>query len=401
MNIRRRITLLFLGSLALMVVIAVWSERSSLAKDQLIQRERYLREARRIFELLPRGDMATLMRDLNELGLRSLPLSRREGMRRIESHPHSFGEVQIYRDGERLYLYLRYLTQQLLLYDTAQEGGIRERYVTYALVGADLLLMILIFLLIRRMLSPLERLGDKMRRFAEGERQLRLAIDSDDEIGEVARSFNKMAQRLQETLESRERLLRDVGHELRTPITKGRFALESIPPSEAKKVLERSYLDLERLTDAILQRQHLENEASLQIRQFKAQTLITEALSLLYVDEECVEIELEDFEIEGDLHYLAIALKNLIDNALKYRSRRVPVRLHASEGRIEIANLSTPLREDLSHYLQAFTRESNERPGFGIGLNLVQKILQLHHFSLTYRHEDGYNIFTIHLQRQA
>ena len=397
MSIRRKVTILFLVSLLVMGFIAWWAERSNLRKSLTIQKERYLKEAGELFTLLSSADDRGLQKRLEALGLVAVtPPDPPADARLLLQRPHSFGELRLYRRGQKLYLYLRYLDRKLLLYDTAQESGISERYITYGLIGLDIALLVIFYLLIWRMLSPLHRIASKMSRFAAGELSIRARIDSRDEIGEVARSFNTMAERLTEALRSREELLRDVGHELRTPIAKGRFALDALPDSEAIELIARTFADLERLTGEILQMQMLENAASLHRERFRVSTLITEALGRLYVEEHCIEVELEeDFEIEGDPHYLAVALKNLIDNALKYRKERRPVRIVAGKGRLEVCNRADPLRGDLEHYLKAFTRERRDRSGFGIGLNLVHKILTLHGFSLSYRHEAGENCFTV------
>ena len=86
-----------------------------------------------------------------------------------------------------------------------------------------------------------------------------------------------------------------------------------------KEIIKRAFNDLDTLTSEILQMQLLSKDDLFEIRRFKAQTLITEALSKLTIEnEDALQIEIEDFFIEGDLYYLTIALKNLLDNGLKY-----------------------------------------------------------------------------------
>lgn len=81
-------------------------------------------------------------------------------------------------------------------------------------------------------------------------------------------------------------------------------------------------MDLETLTNELLELEKL-NSSKLEMSTFSAETLILEALSKLYIsDESKIQVTIEeDFKITGDLHYLCLALKNIIDNALKYATK--------------------------------------------------------------------------------
>ncbi len=399
MTIRKKITLLFVGSLAVMLFIAGWIEYTGIENNLRLQQERYLRVSKELFSLISRSKEKELKQRLDELEFLSLPpKSISLPPRPYFSQPHSFGSICLYRIGSRLYLDLRYLDRHLLLYDRLQDTMQKERLVTYALIGLDLVILLIIFFLIWKMISPLHRIATKLRRFASGDHKLRLMINSKDEVGEVAASFNLMADRLEAALRSREELLRDVGHELRTPIAKGLFALESLPESPAKTILQRTYRDLERLTGEILKIQALENKRSLQKEKFRVETLVAEALSLLYIENEsCLQVTIMDsFEIEGDLRYLAIAVKNLIDNALKHRRQPFrPVSVRAVETQIEICNEGESLGERWQTYLEAFQKQERSREGFGLGLNIVSRVLQLHGFTLRYDYREGQNCFSI------
>ena len=100
--------------------------------------------------------------------------------------------------------------------------------------------------------------------------------------------------------------------------------------------------------------------------------------------------------IEGDLYYLSIALKNLIDNALKYATD-FPIIIKVGKNQISILNSGQKLSKDLEYYLKPFTQELMQRDGFGLGLSIVKKILDKHNFKLIYSYKNGFNIFTIHL----
>ena len=143
------------------------------------------------------------------------------------------------------------------------------------------------------------------------------------------------------------------------------------------------FMILKLLTSKLLERERL-NHATLDKSKFLISTVILEALSKLSIDDESkISIELEDdFQIEADFYYLTIVIKNLIDNAMKY-SNIYPIEIHTENKTLYIKNNANKLFNDLNYYIQPFTREANQQQGHGLGLNIVNKILQMHDFELS------------------
>jgi two-component system OmpR family sensor kinase len=261
----------------------------------------------------------------------------------------------------------------------------------------DIFILILIFLYIFKLLSPLKIITKELINFANGDLSSRINIHSKDEIGVLSDSFNKMATSLESSIKTREELLRDIGHELRTPIAKGKFAIEKIDDFSQKELLKKIFCDLETLTNELIELEKL-NLATLNLTTFSAETLIIESLGKLYLEDESkIEIEIiEDFKITADLYYLSTALKNLIDNALKYASS-FPITIEANNNEISISNKGKELSKELEYYLKPFTQELSQRDGFGLGLSIVKKVIDRHHFQLNYAYENQSNIFKIYL----
>ena len=393
MSIRLKITLLFLGSLILMIFITVWVQKNTIEKSEALQINTYLNDAKVLLTPFARGNSKKVETKLLELQLQHIQVPAGEEQETLLLKPLSYGQVHIFKIKNLYYLKISYLDEKLVLYDVRQDKRLQEYNLTYLLFGLDIMLLILIYLLVLKMVSPLKKISQTMKTFSQGNLDVRTQIKSNDEIGKVSENFNLMADKLQHTLLSKETLLREVGHELKTPIARGKFALNALDASKQKRIITDAFDELEKLTDAILQEKLLDEEV-LHITTFKASTLIIQTLSKLTIDEEDINVTIEDFEIKGDLYYLEMALKNLVENALKYTDR-VPITLIAKKQSLDIYSYGKPLEHTLNYYLEPFTQQNRDSIGFGLGLNIVQKIVEKHGFTLTYQHKNGANIFTL------
>ena len=314
----------------------------------------------------------------------------------IYSQDYTFGKIEILKeifDNEFL-IKINYLDEEYIL-KTPDEENLNEKNILNFLVFLDIFVLFLIFLYILTLLSPLKKITKQITNFANGELSSRININSKDEIGILANTFNNMATSLENSIKTREELLRDIGHELRTPIAKGKFAIEKIDNFSQKELLKKIFVDLEVLTNELIELEKL-NLTKLNLTNFTVETLIVESLGKLYLEDESkIKIDiLEDFKINADLDYLSIALKNLIDNALKYTSF-FPVTIKVDKNKVSILNKGEKLSKDLEYYLKPFTQELAQRDGFGLGLSIVKKILDRHNFKLIYSYENEFNIFKI------
>ena len=315
----------------------------------------------------------------------------------IYSQDYTFGKIEILKEifDDEFIIKINYLDEEYIL-KTPDEENLNEKNILNFLVFLDIFVLFLIFLYILTLLSPLKKITKQITNFANGELSSRININSKDEIGILANTFNNMATSLENSIKTREELLRDIGHELRTPIAKGKFAIEKIDDFSQKELLKKIFVDLEILTNELIELEKL-NLTKLNLTNFTVETLIVESLGKLYLEDESkVEIHInENFKINADLYYLSTALKNLIDNALKY-AISYPIIIEANKNEISISNKGQKLSKEIEYYLKPFTQELSQRDGFGLGLSIVKKIIDKHNFKLEYFYENGNNIFKIY-----
>lgn len=402
MSIFTKVLALFALSLALMVFVSKETSSITQSKIELLYKEKYQQASNQLFKYLSNNDSLALRKTLQELNFSLLndKQASLDDAKIIFESVTSFGEVKIYRDKHGKYLlFLNYLDESLLLQDTSQEESLREKQKLEYLIYADIAILLMIFILILKILLPLKTMSQNIRLFGEGALHVRMKDFGNDELGELSKTFNAMAHNIESLLEARQRLLRDIGHELRTPIAKSKLALEMIPQDKHQKMLQKAIFQIDKMTAELLTLEKLNaNTQELQYEVFSVQTLILEALSLMFIeDESLVEVRLsEDFSIKADKQYLCIALKNLIDNAMKYATQK-PIIVEVEDRTIWVRNQGEALEGDLEYYCQAFAQGENSRTqeGFGLGLSIVKKITDRHGFTLKLTCKEGYTSFGI------
>ena len=394
MSIFKKISILFFISLTLMSIIGFWIDEINSKRIDTLVKEKYIKISNELFQNIENKTQLNALLDKYDLEKKELKNNNNYNI--LYENTLTFGYIVILQEtfGDEFIIKIKYLDDEYIL-KTADEENITDKLILNILVFVDIFVLFLIFLYILKLLSPLKIITKQLTNFSNGDLSSRIDIKSNDEIGILANSFNKMASNLENLITTREELLRDIGHELRTPIAKGKFAIEKIDDFSQKELLKKIFKDLEILTNELIELEKL-NSTKLNITTFKAETLIVESLAKLYLDDESkIEIEIiDDFKIKADLYYLSIVLKNLIDNAIKYTSS-FPIKIIVKTNEISVLNQGKALAKELDYYLKPFTQELSQRDGFGLGLSIVKKIIDRHDFRLEYSYRNESNIFKI------
>ncbi|MTI13681.1 ATP-binding protein [Sansalvadorimonas verongulae] len=262
--------------------------------------------------------------------------------------------------------------------------------IVMAFVASALLCLLLVISII----SPLRMLQRRVRQVAAGDLDARLPkylTLRKDEVGELCRDFNTMAERLETMDKTKQRLLRDVSHELRSPLTRLQLALALARAKSgdvAKCEHERMERDIDRLNDMIGQILKWSRMLTANFDQPKDSFSLDRALRDL-VDNADFEAAVHDKAVVlmrcdhcvlyGDKDALTSAVENIVRNAIRFspRDSRVEVRLKLSADTacVEVRDFGPGVPEDeIGHLFEPFYRVDETRGGDNSGTGLGMAI---------------------------
>jgi len=243
----------------------------------------------------------------------------------------------------------------------------------------------------RRFSAPLESLTSISAQMTEGNLSARSSVERQDEFGQLATSFNQMAESIETKVTILRRFVADAAHELGTPLTALRTNLELIDDEQVPLALNE-VTRMDSLTRSLLDLSQLEAlDSDLDFEQVDLTSLL-ENLAEAYASraeqaelEFNLEIGKEPIRIEGDAAQLSFLIQNLLDNAIKFTPAggKVNVKLIKSDKGVQLIVLDTGIgipEEDFPNLFSRFHRGLNASayPGSGLGLAIVKTIADQH-----------------------
>jgi two-component system OmpR family sensor kinase len=258
----------------------------------------------------------------------------------------------------------------------------------FALMGG----LISIYLLLWRNLLPLKHLYEQIKRYGEGEDIGHSISNGKDEIALISNAFHGALEKQHKLKSSRELFLRNIMHELKTPIMKGKLIVELQEPSSNTTLLGKLFTRMEHL---IIQMAQIEKMHAFHLKRTDTSlhSMIAATMEHLVIDSQNIKMDVIDQIIYVDEELFTSALQNLIDNAVRH-AVSLPIQIHCDGKKICIKNSGEPLKRPVEESLQAFVTEKSEG-GLGLGLYIAQSVCELHDFDLMYDYEQGIHSFCI------
>jgi signal transduction histidine kinase len=279
------------------------------------------------------------------------------------------------------------------VYGTSNETGPATwaYFAVCIIVTTGLLLFSLLYLVF-----PLRRIRDALGRFGNGQMELRIASQRTDEIGQVAATFNGMAERVEQSFRTERALLQDISHELRAPLARLELAVrlaKSERTDDLTEQIERNVNKLSALVGEITEFHQRWSviENSWPLEDVDLAQIVTGVVRDALIEAAPHFITIEVVPISVTLHsarcdLISRALENILRNAIihSHSNSKIEVAMmrDASEVSVTVRDFGegVPL-EGLERIFDPFYREQssrNEQSGLGLGLSIARRGIQWH-----------------------
>ncbi|PCK32113.1 ATP-binding protein [Pseudoalteromonas piscicida] len=323
----------------------------------------------------------------------------------------AFGPLEVTLDNERYRLYL-------IFQNHTPSALIKLRtlplWIKIAVVlGASLLLC---FWFTRDLLTPIKALQKTAARLSKGELASRAEINEkrQDELGQLGHDFNLMADRLESLVNNQKRLLADISHELRSPLTRLQMATglaAGYATKESQSYIERIEREAQLVENMLSDILHLSKLEADQVPIEKQSIQLSELLDPIIEDahfeaeqlgKRLTASPLPDVTLYGDPMLLNRAFENIIRNAIKYAKCNISVDVSQSDeqlvctinddGKGVSADMLDKLCIPFFRVSSARTPEQNQKGGFGLGLAIAQHALKVHDAHIEFSNNVGLEV---------
>ncbi len=302
-------------------------------------------------------------------------------------------------------------------YNIKRERGILMGFIS-VVFGAIATIMIISsiggYIISQKALKPLNELSSRIKNISNENLNQKISMDGiPDELKDLVDAFNEMLKRLDKAFKQQKRFISDLSHELKTPVSVIMMQSELTLKKErtineyqkALHTIKDTAMMMSRLIEKMLFMASLDSRYNaMSFEECDIAQIIEKAISMLKVEIDKKEISVElscqkKIKINCDKTAMLEVFINLIDNAIKYNVERGNIKIHCKQAdsgvTIEIADSGIGIKpEELEHIYEAFYRVDASRSksineGFGLGLSIVKKIIELHKGDIQITSEPG------------
>ena len=292
------------------------------------------------------------------------------------------------------YVYIKKRGDTILIKDEDTSNSDTSIYII--LVFAILFItIVLVYLITLRKLMPLKILKDKVRTLGDENFDFECCnTKGKDEVSLLAVEFKKSAEKLKNLKEARNIFIRNIMHELKTPITKGKILTSLEQNEENNEKLKSVFNRLESLINEFASIEELiSSNKNIDKKFYFLDDIIDNAKDILMIEDEYVISKYENKKLEVNFKLFSIAVKNLIDNAIKYSPNKEVI-IKTEDENIIFENLGLELESPFEKYFEPFfSNEDKSKDSFGLGLYIVHNILKANGYILEYEYKNETNRF--------
>ncbi|MBQ4814151.1 HAMP domain-containing protein [Pseudoalteromonas luteoviolacea] len=266
------------------------------------------------------------------------------------------------------------------------------------------------------LLKPIKQLQQAAAKLAQGELSARAQVDNKrrDELGQLGKDFDIMASQLETQVLSQKRLLADISHELRSPLTRLQMAtgiaagkVSGDLDSYMQRIEKESHL-LDHMLSDILQLSRLESGSScVELQPICIAELLEPIISDAQFESQQLNKqlycgELPEISLVGDAVLLNRAIENIIRNALKYATTKVTIQCNVVDEKfiLQVADDGEGVSDEMLDKLcipfyrasQSRTPHIDQKGGFGLGLAIAQHAIKVHHGHIHFKNNQGLDV---------
>lgn len=287
------------------------------------------------------------------------------------------------------------------------------RTIVMSMLWLMLAALIAVYFITERLVSPIRDMSKAAREFAGGQFDVRVQVNGNDEVSELADAFNNMANSLQHSDETRRLFLANVSHDLRTPMTTIRGYIDSILSGAIKGDMIPHYLEvisgevqrLSRLVSSLLDITRIQaGERKFNVAPFDICEMAREIIifSEQRLEDKKLDVEFDadrdNMFVGGDREAIHQVLSNICDNAIKFSREKgkyiVSIKDSGSKTVISVYNEGDGIpEEDLPYVFDRFYKGDKSRgldkTGVGLGLYISRTIIEAHREKIKVESEYG------------
>jgi signal transduction histidine kinase len=243
---------------------------------------------------------------------------------------------------------------------------------------------------LNRLLQPLRALTDGVDRLSAGQLDVVVTTNARDEFGRLTDAFNQMVGRVRDMVRSRDQLLLDVSHELRSPVTRLKVALELVPDTGMKARMSADVAEMEMMIGELLELERVRDRHGIRTARQNVANIVDDAARNFRDRPPGVRVLPTEPEILGDVDpdLIRTVIRNLLENAIKYSlpdSRPVEVSVSQDGERVvvRVTDDGPGIPEaDIPKLFEPFFRVDRSRSrktgGYGLGLSISKRIIEAH-----------------------
>ncbi len=285
--------------------------------------------------------------------------------------------IKVVKPGETLYFIVPW-----------RGPGSHSFWIVYVFPVAIVLLVFAAYQVVRYLIKPVQDIEQGVAHFAKGKLSYRIPVRRGDDLGKLTEKINEMASRIEQMLAAKRQLLLAISHELRTPMTRINIALNLPDSTQNREKMKHSIAEMEKLLAELLEGERISDEHKiLDLTEADLNELILSVIDDFFPAENSIHYAPSaKASVQCDVNRIRLAIKNIIDNALKYgKANPVDISLldEADYYIIRIIDRGAGISEQAKpHVFEPFFREDQSRQrktgGTGLGLYLVKTIIEAH-----------------------